>query len=67
MMVIESGRTRTRYAREAIERVTISGAHLVGVTITKSLEEASRYGYIDYRYGAVIEGGRKDMITLGTE
>ena len=67
MMVVESGRTRTRAAREAIERITGSGAHLVGVTITKSVEEASRYGYVDYRYGATIEGRRHDMIALARE
>ncbi len=67
MLVVESGRTRTRAAREAIERITASGAHLLGVTITKSSEEASRYGYIDYRYGAAIQGSRKEMIALGRD
>ena len=66
MLVIEAGRTRTRAAREAIERVTASGARLLGVTITKSPEEASRYGYIDYRYGAV-EGRGSETILLARD
>ena len=67
ILIVESGRTRTRAAREAIERVTSSGAQLLGVTITKSPEEASRYGYIEYRYGAAIDGHRPEMIALGRD
>jgi len=51
MLVVESGRTRTRSAREAIERLQASGAHIVGVALTKSAEEASHYGYRLYQYG----------------
>ena len=67
ILIVESGRTRTRAAREAIERITASGAQLLGVTITKSPEEASRYGYIEYRYGAAIDGHRPEMIALGRD
>ena len=65
MLVVESGRTRTRAARDAIDRIAISGSHLLGVTVTKSPEEATRYGYYEYRYGASIGGNRPDMIALG--
>ena len=67
ILIVESGRTRTRAAREAIDRVTLSGAQLLGVTITKSPEEASRYGYIEYRYGAALDGRRTEMIALGRD
>jgi succinoglycan biosynthesis transport protein ExoP len=51
MLVVESGRTRTRAAREAIERVAASGARILGATLTKSNEEGSHYGYRLYQYG----------------
>jgi succinoglycan biosynthesis transport protein ExoP len=51
VMVVESGRTRTRAAREAIDRLKTTGAHLLGVLLTKSTEEASTYGYRLYQYG----------------
>ncbi len=63
MLVIEAGKTRTAAARTAIERIDASGSHIVGVALTKSSEDASRYGYRYYRYGA-IEGKRKEMIML---
>jgi capsular exopolysaccharide synthesis family protein len=51
MMVVESGRTKTRLARDAIDRVQASGAHVIGVVLTKSADEASHYGYRLYQYG----------------
>lgn len=51
MMVVESGRTKTRLARDAIDRVQASGAHIIGVVLTKSADEASHYGYRLYQYG----------------
>jgi len=51
MMVVEAGKTKTRAARDAIERIQTSGAHIVGVALTKSADESSRYGYHSYRYG----------------
>lgn len=50
-MVVESGRTKTRLARDAIDRVQASGAHIIGVVLTKSADEASHYGYRLYQYG----------------
>lgn len=66
MLVVEAGRTRTRGAREAVERIQVAGAHLVGVTLTKSTEEASHYGYSYYRYGAVGDK-RKEMIMISQQ
>jgi len=62
MLVIESGKTRTRAAREAMERVEAAGAHIVGVTLTKSAEEASHYGYRLYQYNAI--GEKRNQIVM---
>ena len=51
MVVIEAGKTKTRSAREAIDRIQASGAHIVGVTLTKAAEGSSHYGYRSYQYG----------------
>lgn len=68
LVVVESGRTRTKAAREGIERIKSAGAHIVGVILTKSTEEASGYGYsYRYRYGALDKGGdRTILISQGT-
>jgi capsular exopolysaccharide synthesis family protein len=62
-MVIESGRTRTRSARDALERLRLGGAHVVGAILTKSTEEASQYGYRLYQYGA-IDKGHEELILI---
>ena len=64
MMVVESGRTRTRGAREAIERIQATGAHIVGATLTKSTGEASRYGYRLYHYGYKHIGEPRNEIVM---
>lgn len=51
VMVVESGSTKTRAANDAIERLKPTGAHLLGVVLTKSTEESSNYGYRLYHYG----------------
>ena len=66
VMVVESGRTRTKAAREAIERLRSAGAHVLGAVLTKSKEEASGYGYRTYRYGAV-EDRRDDLIMISNQ
>ena len=63
LFVVESGKTRTRQARVAIDRILGSGARIVGVALTKSNEERSRYGHSYYRYGS-IKDKRKDMIMI---
>ncbi|HEX6741176.1 MAG TPA: polysaccharide biosynthesis tyrosine autokinase [Sphingomicrobium sp.] len=51
MFVVESGKTRTRSAIEAINRVEATGAHILGATLTKSTDSGSGYGYSRYGYG----------------
>ena len=56
LMVIESGRTRTRAAVEAQNRLRTAGAHMIGAILTRHAPQAS-YGY-GYGYGY---GQRKDQ------
>ena len=51
MFVVESGKTRTRAAIEAINRLEATGAHIVGATLTKSTNSPGGYGYKRYGYG----------------
>lgn len=57
MFVVESGKTRTRAASEALRILGTSGAHIVGATLTKATEDAGGYGYgyggYGYGYGQV--------------
>ncbi|HJS41462.1 MAG TPA: polysaccharide biosynthesis tyrosine autokinase [Sphingomicrobium sp.] len=65
MMVVESGRTKTRLARDAIERIQASGAHIVGVVLTKSGDEASQYGYRLYQYGyKQVDDKRNEIVMI---
>ena len=64
LMVVESGRTRTRAAREAVERIQASGARILGVTLTKSTEEASQYGYRLYQYGTKHVDDKRNEIVM---
>ena len=61
-MVVESGKTRTRAARDALERLRLGGAHVLGAILTKSVEEAAAYSYRHYQYGAVEQ--RSDELIL---
>ncbi len=63
MIVVEAGNTRTRAVREAIERVEEAGAHIVGVTLTMSNQEASHYGYRMYQYGS-LDHRRSEVIMI---
>jgi len=49
--VVESGKTRTRAAIEAINRIEATGAHVLGATLTKSSHSGGGYGYSGYGYG----------------
>jgi capsular exopolysaccharide synthesis family protein len=51
LFVIESGRTRTRAAIEALNRLEATGTHVLGATLTKSPGSAGGYGYGRYSYG----------------
>lgn len=65
LFVIESGRTRTRQAIEALNRIEGSGARMLGAVLTKSGERDGGYDYYSYRYGQ-IEDERTDKIVLIT-
>jgi capsular exopolysaccharide synthesis family protein len=66
LMVIESGKTRTRAAVDAINRLKASGSHIVGAVLTKYRHRTHGYGYgysyEPYKYGGV--GGREREIRL---
>jgi capsular exopolysaccharide synthesis family protein len=51
LFVVESGKTRTRAAIEALNRIEATGARIVGATLTKSEENANGYGRYGYGYG----------------
>ncbi|GAA4017745.1 hypothetical protein GCM10022280_16310 [Sphingomonas swuensis] len=62
LFVVESGRTRTRQAAEALNRLEGSGAHLLGGLLTKAVENEGNYGYYNYRYGAMSD--RREKIAM---
>ena len=51
LFVIESGRTRTRAAIEALNRLEATGTRILGATLTKSGEGGGGYGRAGYGYG----------------
>ena len=51
LFVVESGKTRTRAAIEALNRLEVTGTHVLGVTLTKASDSAGGYGYNRYGYG----------------
>lgn len=56
VLVVESGKTRTAAAHEAIGRLRATGASILGATLTKSTQERSAYGYpYKYRYGQLSD------------
>ena len=60
MFVVESGRTRTRSAIEALNRIEATGAHVLGATLTKATGSGSGYGYNRYGYGYGYGYGKID-------
>ena len=64
VLVIESGKTRTTAAQEAINRLRAAGANIIGATLTRSAEESSAYGYgYKYKYAA-IDKDRTEIVIL---
>ena len=51
LFVVESGRTRTRAAIEALNRLEATGTHVLGAALTKSSDGSNGYGYKGYGYG----------------
>ncbi len=66
LFVIETGRTRTRGAIEALNRLEATDAHVLGVTLTKASETAQGYGY-GYGYGSGYGYGQEKMHGKRTE
>lgn len=65
MLVVESGKTRTGAAVEAIGRLHAAGANVLGATLTKSTEEKSAYGYGYGYYGyGQVDRARSDVVLL---
>lgn len=64
MLVVEAGRTKTRSAREAVDRILASGAQIVGVTLTKAAAGASHYGYRHYQYGYKQMDDKRNEIVM---
>jgi len=50
LFVVESGKTRTRSAVEALNRLEATGAHILGATLSKATADGG-YGYNRYGYG----------------
>lgn len=68
LLVVESGRTRTKAALDAITRLKAAGGNIVGAALTKFRNRTHGYGYgygygyEPYRYGGV--GSREREIKL---
>jgi polysaccharide biosynthesis transport protein len=58
LFVVESGKTRTRAAIEALNRLEATGTHVLGATLTKS-SAGGGYGYSRYGYGYGYAYGRQ--------
>ena len=61
LFVIESGKTRTRAAIEALNRLEVTGTHILGAVLTKS-SDGGGYGYGRYGYGYGYGYGPKGRI-----
>jgi capsular exopolysaccharide synthesis family protein len=69
LLVVESGKTRTPAAVDAVSRLKASGSHIVGAVLTKYRSRAGSYGYDyePYRYGAVESRDREIQLIAHRE
>jgi capsular exopolysaccharide synthesis family protein len=51
LFVVESSKTRTRAAIEALNRLEATGTHILGALLTKATDSGGSYGYGRYGYG----------------
>jgi Mrp family chromosome partitioning ATPase len=67
LMVVEAGRTRTRAAVEALNRMRGAGANMVGCVLMRYRHEASGYGYKyeAYAYKSVDKSAREIRAITG--
>ena len=66
MFVVESGKTRTKAAIEALRMLGGTGVHILGATLTKAAEDMGGYGYKAYGYGA-IDRKRTEILMIPHE
>jgi capsular exopolysaccharide synthesis family protein len=61
LMVIEAGKTRTRAAGEALDRIRHAGANVVGALLTRYKHDAVGYGYSyeAYQYSSIEKRDRE--------
>ena len=69
LFVVESGKTRTRAAIEALNRLEATGTQILGAILTKSDEGRTgyggRYGYgYGYGSGSQIKGNRTEILMI---
>jgi capsular exopolysaccharide synthesis family protein len=66
LFVIESGKTRTKGAVEALRMLGGAGAHILGAVLTKSTEDLGGYGYKSYGYGS-LDRKRTEILMIPHE
>lgn len=66
MFVVESSKTRTKAAVEALRMLGGTGTHIVGATLTKSAEDMGGYGYKAYGYGS-LDRKRTEILMIPHE
>ena len=66
MFVVESGKTRTKAAVEALRVLGGTGVHILGATLTKSTEDMGGYGYKAYGYGS-LDRKRTEILMIPHE
>ena len=64
LFVVEAGRTRTRAAIDAVNRIEAAGAHVLGGALTKARESDGGYGYYQYRYGALEDRAEERILMI---
>lgn len=64
--VVESGKTRTKAAVEALRMMGGTGVHILGATLTKSSEDMGGYGYKAYGYGS-LDRKRTEILMIPHE
>jgi Mrp family chromosome partitioning ATPase len=69
LLVVESGKTRTQAALDALNRLRGSGSHILGAVLTKYRSRVGSYGYDyePYRYGAVESRDREIQLIAQRE
>lgn len=69
LLVVESGKTRTRAALEAVNRLKAAENHIIGAVLTKYRHQSNTYGYNyePYRYGGIEDRDREIQLIAHRE